>query len=439
MSFAFSAAHSSGARSRTRAWVVVGVVLCGCAPGELEPVLHPVRPTESVSAPADVAPSSRFTDVAAAAPEATLLSAGVLLPHTLAPACVARSCAQLKVDCGAVIDDCGLSQDCGECPGSMTCSAGTCRNPNPALRQLAVHADGYTSNACRVMTDRSLWCWGHNAHGQLGDGTRIARSAPVQVGTDLDWEQVAVSSQHTCALKQNGSLWCWGLNTFAALGTGDDSEHLVPARVATPVGMTWLSVGLNGTTTCAIRGDRTLWCWGLLYPVGSHGTYPYSNVPTPMSSRGNWRALSMSRFGLICAIDTAGTMECWTGAPSGWKGGFLSWDVAHETFPDRWLSASTGTDLARIRSDGTLWLGSAIAPTQLGGDNDWVHLAGGGTLGLRADGSIWSWGAAAQTTRVGSWHWLTIDGSWHGFCGVRDDLSTWCWTTPLGSPTRLHP
>ena len=88
------------------------------------------------------------------------------------------------------------------------------------------------AHTCGIMNDLSLWCWGDNSSGQLGDGTQISASAPVAaVAPGQAWASVSAGSAHTCALATDGTIWCWGSNSDGQLGTGSAGSRLLPTRV----------------------------------------------------------------------------------------------------------------------------------------------------------------------------------------------------------------
>jgi alpha-tubulin suppressor-like RCC1 family protein len=80
-----------------------------------------------------------------------------------------------------------------------------------------VSAGGY--HTCAIKQDGSLWCWGANWSGQLGDGTYTSRNTPVQIMSS-GVSSVALGYAHTCAVRTDGSLWCWGYNEYGQLGDG---------------------------------------------------------------------------------------------------------------------------------------------------------------------------------------------------------------------------
>ena len=76
-----------------------------------------------------------------------------------------------------------------------------------------------------LKTDGSLWAWGDNGDGQLGDGTTAGKSVPTPIGSDHNWAQTAAGYYHTLALKTDGSLWAWGDNWYGQLGDGTTGEQ----------------------------------------------------------------------------------------------------------------------------------------------------------------------------------------------------------------------
>jgi hypothetical protein len=101
-----------------------------------------------------------------------------------------------------------------------------------------------------VKTTGSLWVWGRNDLGQLGDGTIMNRLEPVQGGSDSNWAGVAGSS-HTMAMKSNGTLWTWGLNFHGQLGNGTYGRRLTPDQVGHH--SNWATVSCGDSHTVAIK------------------------------------------------------------------------------------------------------------------------------------------------------------------------------------------
>ncbi len=83
-----------------------------------------------------------------------------------------------------------------------------------------------------IKSDGTLWGWGRNDAGQLGDGTTVERRLPVQIGTDSDWVAVAAGYQHGVALKSNGALYTWGTNEVGQLGNGSTTPQPLPTYIA---------------------------------------------------------------------------------------------------------------------------------------------------------------------------------------------------------------
>jgi hypothetical protein len=91
------------------------------------------------------------------------------------------------------------------------------------------------AHTCAIKQDGSLWCWGYNLDGQVGDGTNSDKVIPVKIMSS-GVSSVALGGYHTCAIKQDGSLWCWGLNSDGQLGDGTGTNRNTPVRVINPSG-----------------------------------------------------------------------------------------------------------------------------------------------------------------------------------------------------------
>ncbi|MCX6924292.1 MAG: immunoglobulin domain-containing protein, partial [Verrucomicrobia bacterium] len=129
--------------------------------------------------------------------------------------------------------------------------------PPQALVFRQVSARG--SHTVAVKADGTLWAWGYNNYGQLGDGTTDSKSSPVQVGTDTKWQVVAAGYYHTVAVKTDGTLWAWGYNNSGQLGDGTRASKSSPVQVGTDTN--WQVVAAGDYYTVAVKTDGTLWAW----------------------------------------------------------------------------------------------------------------------------------------------------------------------------------
>lgn len=127
-----------------------------------------------------------------------------------------------------------------------------------------------------LTSDGTVWTWGDNQYGQLGDGTTTQRHNPIQVtgagGTGFLTDVIAISSGgwHILALKSDGTLWAWGLNSRGQLGNGTQTNSSTPVLVVGPDGLTPLTdivaIEGGGNFSLALKSDGTIWGWG------SHGS-----------------------------------------------------------------------------------------------------------------------------------------------------------------------
>ena len=99
-----------------------------------------------------------------------------------------------------------------------------------------------------IKTDGTLWSWGKNLYGQLGDGTIISRSSPVQVGTGTSWSNIVSSRASTMATKTDGTLWTWGSNNNGQLGQGNIIDRSSPVQVGVLTSWSKISSSLGFVT-----------------------------------------------------------------------------------------------------------------------------------------------------------------------------------------------
>jgi alpha-tubulin suppressor-like RCC1 family protein len=261
-----------------------------------------------------------------------------------------------------------------------------------------------------IRADGTLWAWGYNNYGQLGDGTITNRSAPVQVGTAANWASAACGGSHTLAVKSDGTLWAWGWNVYGQLGDGTTTQRNSPVQVGTAAN--WVAVAAGAYYTLAIRSDGTLWAWGSngRGQLGD-GTATNRNSPVRIGTATNWTTVACG-YEHTMAVKGDGTLWTW--------GYNIYGQLGDGSFTNRLspVQVGTATDWAAVaggiyhtlalKNDRTLWawgndnygqLGDdsttdGYTPVQIGTATNWAAVAGGNfhTVALKSDGSLWTWG-----------------------------------------------
>jgi alpha-tubulin suppressor-like RCC1 family protein len=116
------------------------------------------------------------------------------------------------------------------------------------------------NSVAAVKTDGTLWTWGANWSGQLGDGTTTSRSSPVQIA-GTTWKQVSIGDSLCGAIKTDGTLWMWGYNANGGMGDGTTTSRSSPVQTIAG-GTNWKVVSCGMRSVMSIKTDGTLWGWG---------------------------------------------------------------------------------------------------------------------------------------------------------------------------------
>jgi alpha-tubulin suppressor-like RCC1 family protein len=140
-----------------------------------------------------------------------------------------------------------------------------------------------------LKSDGTLWTWGSNFCGMLGTNSTVDRSSPVrEISSNNTWCQVCVGIAHAVALRTNGTLWSWGCNCDGVLGDGTTVDKSSPVQEATG-STTWCQMA-SRSATLAIKTDGSLWAWGrgTLGQLGLNGTFSSARPRRECRNLNNW-------------------------------------------------------------------------------------------------------------------------------------------------------
>jgi len=278
---------------------------------------------------------------------------------------------------------------------------------------------------CGIRSDDSLWCWGNNPEGQLGTGDRDERTIPTKVVTgegDETWNKIILKEDYLCGIKMDGSLWCWGENNNGCLGSGDTSDKLSPNKIVTgDMDENWKDLFLDDRFGCGLKEDDTLWCWGYNYQgqLGA-GDRKQKNSPEQVLSEEEsetWTEIFLNGSG-TCGLKKDKTLWCWGYNYYGQLG--LGDNETRKLKPVKVISGEgdeTWKKVFReeyyncgIKSDDSLWCWGKNYYGELG-------------LGSMDDSNV----PNKIITGEGDETWKTIHNHNYRICGHKLDNTLWCW------------
>ena len=263
-------------------------------------------------------------------------------------------------------------------------------------------------------SDGTVWAWGENDYGQLGDGAPTepytGRFEPVRVVGLADVVQISAGGRHTLARKSDGTVWAWGDNSGGQVGDGTTILRASPVQVSGLGGVVEVSAGYF--YNLARKGDGTIWAWGA-GGYGQLGDGLYEDRLTPIRL-GELSGVTQMAAGFLhsVAVREDGGLWAWGANGNGQLGDGTT--VTHQTpfqvpgLGGLQAAAVGGFHTVALRRDGTVltWgdnslgqLGNGAytfraAPVVVGGLSNVAAIAGSGyhSLALTADGRVFAWG-----------------------------------------------
>ena len=287
--------------------------------------------------------------------------------------------------------------------GKHGCTLLPKRFSGPAIEFTAMDA-GDASN-CAISKDRNIYCWGSDAFGQLGNGSRGGGAAPSLATVAQErFDSVTVGGAHACALNAAGRAYCWGADEKGQLGDNRIVNSTTPIPVAGTLVFTSISAG--GRHTCGIAGGQA-YCWGDndqgQLGIGTFG----DSRSSPVAVAGGAGMIAISAGSdHTCGLKSTGAAVCWGAGWDGQAGPSADGDIA--TTPE----AVGGPAFARISAGR-------------------FH-----TCAVTAAGAAYCWGGQSQYGGVSSSSAIPVAGGLvmrsisaghHHTCGIASDGETYCW------------
>jgi alpha-tubulin suppressor-like RCC1 family protein len=267
-----------------------------------------------------------------------------------------------------------------------------------------------------LASDGTVWAWGSNSNGQLGDGTTTDSPMPVQVTglSGVTVTAIAAGEFHTVALASDGTVWAWGSNSNGQLGDGTTTDSPTPVQASDLTDATAIAAG--SAYTVALKSDRTVWTWGAndRGQLG-HGGTSQKTKPTQVGSLSDVIAIAAGSAHTL-ALKKDGTVRAWGDNDNGQLGNGNTNEkkspVDVKKLSDVIAIAAGEFHTVALKSDGTIWtfgsnssgqLGDgtttdASLPVEVSGLSEAIAITAGQqhTVAIKNDSTIWAWGSNSK-------------------------------------------
>lgn len=281
-------------------------------------------------------------------------------------------------------------------------------------------------------TDGTLWAWGRNDQGQLGQSDRVGRSSPVQIGALTNWSKVACGGQFFISIKTDGTLWGCGTNSGGVLGINGPFTYRRSSPVQIGADADWSLVACGDYHVATIKTNGTMWTWGSngRGQLGQSTSYnAYRSSPVQVGALSTWIKVSAG-YRQTYGATSDGIQYVWGNNDSGQLGlGNVNISAGRSSpiqlgSANEWqeIIGAVNTTVA-LKTDGTLWtMGSNAngalmlnistgsyrsSPTQVGAETNWSAVGTSlyTSAALKTDGTMWgsgfnSGGQLGDNTRV---------------------------------------
>ena len=240
-----------------------------------------------------------------------------------------------------------------------------------------VHGLGRMATATHtlyVKDDGTVWAWGNNSNGQLGDESVKSKNTPVQISGLSSMTAIAAGDSHTVAVKSDGTVWAWGNNSNGQLGDRSTTPRYAAVQVSGLSGMSSgivIAVAAGHDHTVVLKNDGTVWAWGnnATGQLGNGNSTP-SDTPVQVNGLSGVTAVAAG-FVHTVALKSDGTVWTWGNNSKGQLGNGLTNGVPIDSATPVQVSGLSGAMDIAAGYEGSVALKGA----------------------LKGDGTVWGWGS----------------------------------------------